>query len=739
MKPAIQYNPSMLFLLATLFLAIPIVVSGEPVGEIEVQPELDDIVVTATRLPRHLKDIAGTVSVITGEEIERQISSGLDDVVRYQPGISMDTAGRGGNQGFIIRGIGGNRVLTLIDGVRSSDIYSAGPSSYGKDSFEVDDLKAVEIIRGPASVLYGADAMGGAVVLRTKDPSDYLVDRKSFAGIRSSYNGADENLKLGMTGATTLGDLGLFAQYTNRQFQERDIAGSGNPNPQDGRSDGLVVKTVWDASENHVLKLTLDVMRKDIDYLLKTDLSSSVTESLAADETDRFRLSFNHVWQLPAGFADTIDTHLYGQRTDGLQHTTQQRRSYSFIDPALPVTYGGTEAIRVSEFEFNQKTFGLGSMLSKTLTLGSTEHAMVYGFNIDRTETERPRDRCETEVSTGATTCGIAAYPFAPPEEFPNKTFPDTDTKRLGIYVQDEISVGSSGFTIIPGIRFDRYEMNPSTDGLFDISSFGFEVAPFHENQVSVNLGAIYDITDATSFFAQYSEGFRPPSFDEANQAFVNYGFRYATVPNPELQPEMSTGVEVGIKSDLGNSFWSVVGFDNHYEEFIASEFVGSSNGISLFQDRNIGKARIYGAEASVAWSFADRWQAMGSVAYSRGQDQEAGVPLDSIEPLTGVVGLRYAAAGDRWGIESRVTLVDAKDRVSADDRVIAAGYGLVDLVGHYKISDTASLRIGLFNVTDRQHARWANIQGLGADDAESIALAQEPGFNIRASIALSF
>src|SRR3972149_477776 len=170
---------------------------------------LETITVTATRLLRAPEEIAGTVTLISSAEIEQQVSDDLDDLIRYQPGITMDTAGRGGNQGFVIRGMGGNRVLTLIDGVRSNDIYDAVVSGYGRDVYEIDDLKAVEIIRGPASVHYGADAMGGAVILRTRDPADYLAAEDSFhAGIRASAASADEQYKAGFTAAGQYGDLG---------------------------------------------------------------------------------------------------------------------------------------------------------------------------------------------------------------------------------------------------------------------------------------------------------------------------------------------------------------------------------------------------------------------------------------------------------------------------------------------------------------------------------------------------
>ena len=104
---------------------------------------IEELVINASRLPRTIENIPGTVTLISANEIDKQLMNDLSDLTRFQPGLSMDTASRGGNEGFNIRGIGGNRVLTVIDGIRSSDIYAAGPSSYGKDSFEVDDFKSV--------------------------------------------------------------------------------------------------------------------------------------------------------------------------------------------------------------------------------------------------------------------------------------------------------------------------------------------------------------------------------------------------------------------------------------------------------------------------------------------------------------------------------------------------------------------------------------------------------------------
>src|SRR5690554_3956221 len=233
----------------TLISGIVIPASGSAQSATAVETastEPSEIIVTATLLPRLREDIAGTVSLITAAEMERQMANDLGDLVRYQPGISMDTAARGGNQGFVIRGIGGNRVLTVIDGVRSSDIYAAGPASYGKDAFEMDDLKAVEIIRGPASVLYGADAMGGAVILRSRDASDYLVNGEShYLSVRAGAAGADDQFKGGLTYATRVGDLDTVVQLTHREYGEREVKGSGRLNPLDGTTRSGLVKLGW--------------------------------------------------------------------------------------------------------------------------------------------------------------------------------------------------------------------------------------------------------------------------------------------------------------------------------------------------------------------------------------------------------------------------------------------------------------------------------------------------------------
>ena len=430
---------------------------------------IEELVVNATRLPRTIEDIAGTVSLITAEDIERELVEDLDDLARFQPGVSISTARRGGNEGFSIRGIGGNRVLTVIDGIRSNDIYHAGPASYGRDSIDTDNIKTVELIRGPASALYGADAIGGAVILTSKEPRDYLdADRAAF-NLRASAADADEQYRGGFTAAFQLADIGLLAQYTHREFAEQEVNGPGSLNPQDGDSDSLLLQMYWDLSPDHQLRLGMDSFVEEVATRLDSEIGRSVSRSSGEDDTERLRAGVRYRWQAGLALFDDLELDLNRQETDASQYTEQTRTSYSFLNPRDPRTYGGTDALRKSTFDFDQRTLALNLNLRKTVATDALTHSLAYGANIEETDTRRPRNRCDEELASGQATCRISAYPFAPPEVFPNKTIPDTSTTRSGIYLQDEIVFGERGFTLIPGARYDRYRMqatpDPSLDG----------------------------------------------------------------------------------------------------------------------------------------------------------------------------------------------------------------------------------------------------------------------------------
>ncbi|MEF1263104.1 TonB-dependent receptor plug domain-containing protein, partial [Vibrio harveyi] len=124
-----------------------------------------EVVVTATRTNSQLEDTAASVAVVTDQDIEDGMITGLDDLFKYTPGVTVETNARQGVQGINIRGIEGNRIKVLVDGVAQGNQFDSGNNFINSSRVEVDTdlVKAVEIVKGAASSLHGSDAIGGIV------------------------------------------------------------------------------------------------------------------------------------------------------------------------------------------------------------------------------------------------------------------------------------------------------------------------------------------------------------------------------------------------------------------------------------------------------------------------------------------------------------------------------------------------------------------------------------------------
>ncbi|MEM7281680.1 MAG: TonB-dependent receptor, partial [Pseudomonadota bacterium] len=168
---------------------------------------------------------------------------------------------------------------------------------------------------------------------------------------------------------------------------------------------------------------------------------------------------------------------------------------------------------------------------------------------------------------------------------------------------------------------------------------------------------------------------------------------------------------------------------------------IDPADGLLTFQSINREDVTIEGLEVSASLEFGALSERLNgfsfrtAVAYADGRDEATGQPLNTIEPLTAVVGLSYSSPSDRWGADLIWTLVDGKDDNDVDannPRLQTAGYGIVDLLGRFEINDRVSVSAGLFNLGDRTYIRWADTAGIGAD---APARFTQPGFNAGANI----
>ena len=707
--------------------------------------EFERIQVTATRSERAVADVPNTVSVIDREELDDRLVRDIKGLVRYEPGVTVTSSfGRFGLGGFRIRGLEGNRVRIQTDGIPVPDAFSIGSFSNANRNFvDLDTLKQVEIVRGPSSSLYGSDALGGVVSFITRDPSDYLDDGKdAYFGFRLGYDGSWNGLFGNATTAFGGEQWSGLVSVSHRQGQETenqgDVAGIGGtrtlPNPQERDGHSLLTKLVFAPSEGQRFRLTVEGNEDSADTDLLTQQGyQSLTRAthdrvIARDHQTRARVAFAHEWDdLSAGFADSLDWQVYRQDSETTQYTREER---TLPAPTL-------RDIRERAFNFDQRTYGLQANFRKAFG-ASVRHDLIYGLDIARTETRQKRYGLRTFPLTGVST------PVMSPDTFPVRDFPISRTKTAALYVQDEIGFADGTFRLVPGLRVDHYRLDPRHDAIFDTDNPGLALADIRETAVSPKLGMVWRFAPAWSLFGGYAHGFRSPPYNDVNIGFTNVQFRYTAIANPDLKPETSDGVELGVRYAGKAAYASLSGYYNRYDDFIESmRFIGyNDDGLMVYQSQNISEAQIHGVEfkagldigaLSDAW---DGWSLRVAAAWSRGEDRSADTPLDSVDPLTATLGLAYDAPS--WGAELAGRFVDRRRRVSDPAYYRQPGYGVLDLYAHWNFAPGARFNVGVFNLGDHTYIEAGDI-ALVLDTSTTLARYTAPGRSLSASLAVSW
>ncbi|MND78154.1 Hemin receptor precursor [compost metagenome] len=720
--------------IALLLLSPSLALAAEPA-----KTQFDTVSVTATKTEQTLLQVPSTVSVHTEREIDQHNDKDLKDLVRYEPGVSVSGTGdRFGLKSANIRGIEGNRVLTQVDGVRvpQSNFFSPFQDVRG-DYVDLDTIKTVEIIRGPASSLYGSDAIGGAVSYLTKDAADYLDEGDdAYTRLKTGYDGSDDSWGRSATFAGRLGSVDGLLHMGRRDGQSTDTyggtAGTGvnreEANPLDYTAKNLLAKLGWDYAEGDRLQFTYERYEDDANTNLLSDYTSRATlaspailGSEAKDSIDRTRYSLAHTLSMDAMLADKLQWQLNYQESDNHQKTLQQRQTTARVN-----------RIRTRESSYEERLWSLNAQLDKEFVTGDARHHLIYGTELKRIEASNLRTGREVRLDTGAV--------VPPPENFPVSDFPDPTSDSLGLFVQDSIEIGR--WTLLPGVRYDYYRQDPHVTDEF-LNGLPAETDPSRitDDHISPKFGVTYQLTETESVYGQYAAGFRAPSPQNMFGEFSNPQQGYQQIGNPDLKPETSNSFEVGLRGHYDLGSFGIALFYNKYKDFIETTTVSDPNGTGLltFQPNNVDKVTIRGAEAKgdikLDAFMPAGTRALGSIAYARGKDEENGEPLNSVDPLKAVMGLGYDAPSGVYGGQLTWTVVQSKDRVDhsndtanqINSQFETPGYGVLDLNAWWQVTEEVSINAGLFNMTDKEYWNWGDVQGRDAD-SPSLGRLTQPG-----------
>ncbi|KAA3513289.1 TonB-dependent hemoglobin/transferrin/lactoferrin family receptor [Agrobacterium rosae] len=685
-------------------------------------------------------------SSTSAEEIRTKEISSLKDLGKTtEPGVDFVNSKPGKPGGLFIRGLGGARVTTLIDGIPvpffenfARQGQATTTISNTNSSFDFSSLSSVDVVRGADSSRVGSGALGGALVLRTLEADDLISDGKDWGGVaKTTYDSEDRSFGGSVAVAKKIENTSVLFQGSYKRGNEVDNKGGADiygtrrtaPNPADTYESNLMFKIRQDLEGGHRIGLTAERFSLRTRTDLKTLQGSSVSGSTyriddynGYEDTERDRVSLDYQYEAPSkdSLIDAADLSLYWTRLDKVSGAGDRLTNNSLY---------------IREDSMRDSRFGLVGGLESGFELGSIDHTVRFGGNAwisDFTDS--------VYINTGGSSAASQS------------DMPDVTGKSLGFYLEDELAFGSSGFKLTPGLRFDAYDYDPdgsvSTNSAYN--TFGLPTGN-SGSRFSPKLLATYDLTPEVQLFAQWAMAYRAPTVNELYLNFSNISTGYAVVGNSSLKPETSSGFEIGAKYDAGDFSGSLTLFHNKYKNFIEQTtttttlfpgFGGIGNG-SLFTYQNRPNVEISGVEAKVRKDLANGFFTHASLAYAYGKDTDTNEFIRTVAPFKSVVGVGYAQ--ETWGTEfTGVFSSHMRADISANT-FDASGYGIFNLTGWWEPEQAKGLRIqaGVYNLFDRKYWNAVGVRDINPNSVSTvnqpIDFYSEPGRSFKISLTQKF
>ena len=720
---------------------------------------LPEVVVSGSRQEQAADELPLSYDVINANTLSNQQSRNLREALENLPNTSVKrsparfsvggataSAGRDGNVGINIRGLGGNRVLLMTDGVRMPRSYAFRTTTFDREYLSLELLKRIEVVRGPASALYGSDGMAGLVNFITHEPADFLAVGKGEAPktlggrIAAGWSGDDNGHTLAGTVAGQASDtLQWMLTATTRGAHAMDNMGTNNepnlnrtrPNPQDDRDNAVLGKIVLrpHATQRHVFTLEHVQKKSDVDLLSSRNplplrgtpaqIAGAIVDEYSSRSMERNRLTWDARFGLGTDWADHV-------RTVVAYQDAQSRQVGTSVRNTLP--------LRVRDNSYGESTWQAGVQADKILRSGGWAHKITYGL-----------DHVRSDISNLYT--GLAPLP---PEVFPLKRFPDTRETTSALYVQDESVHGN--WSLTPGLRFDHFSLDVT-------SQAGFYPPAKQPGQslsgsaLSPKIGVLYRATEQWSVFGQYAAGFRAPDAGQVNGYYENAAEQVIIIPNPDLRPEKSRGVELGVRGRLDRLSLDAAVFGSHYSNLIMDTVLIRGTGTAadprIFQTINTERARITGFELKGQYDWGrvagGRLVTPFSYGKARGVNRATGKPINSVDPAQLALGVQYDTAA--WGLRLDMrhhAAKTAKDIDSASSvkppntQFTVPSATTLDVSAQWRLRKDLRLNFAVHNLTNRKYWLWPDVYGLAASSTTNDAYTQ-PGRSVHVSLVKDF
>ena len=741
------------------------------------------ITVTGSKTPRPVDTFPGSIEVLDMNDLKNGTGLNLREITDSIQSVTTQANQTHGLRGtpntgdnLNIRGLDKDRVLFQIDGIRlPSYNYGSVDGALTRDSknnsslyytmnpglfINFDTLKAVEIIKGPASALYGSDALGGAISFESLEAADFLGTYDDFkvelpANYNSSNNGYSGSTKI----ATKLSEntSALFI-FTNENSNEIDVkTDSKYLDDLDTFGNNYFINLSQKIGEYSKANLIYENIIRDTEITSKPDNlawmkdintktnSEDTFQSIFTDtKTSRERISLNYEYdnKNSINFIDKLRFNFYNQYS---RIDDDSKIDWTYYKPAV----GFSPEVRnvykdVNDYYMKNDIYGGVIEAQSNINIFARDHLITYGVDYSATDFTRVRNKTRTKNGSAE------AYD-------PQKDTPDSDIKRTGVYLQDEFSSGKFDFII--GLRYDNYDLDAKADSIFlasgnqqatrgqaDIDLTEAYAADLSASNWSPKLATTYNLNETTSVYGSYAKGFRAPAYYEVNSSFYNAQSLYKTESNPSLKPETSDSYEVGIRKITDNAKYKIAAYYNKYSNFIEQLRIQDPDNIDststeTYKSENINSVETQGIEFSSDYFFnVDKSgiNISSAITYQEGNNLTDNIPLTTINPFEAKIGIGYRSNNDKWSTKLINTFVGKPRTKENETNFVPIPYSVTDLITSYIPSEKYSLSLGIYNLFDTTYYNYQDVKDK-SPSARNISKYSQPGTYLRLGFKVSF
>ena len=662
------------------------IVRGSPAPPLEftLAPETlrlaESVSVTATREERETFDVPRSVSVVPETELLRTSPRTGAEALTRAPGVFVQKTNHGGGSPFV-RGLVGNQVLVLVDGIRlNNSTFRYGPNQH-LATVDPGTASRFEVLRGSGSVQYGSDALGGVIHVRNRDPllsAGGVLPTIGATG-RLMSQGMEQSIRLSLGAASAR--AAVAGNVAVRNFG--DLVAGGD----------LGVESPSGYFETDV----------DVRGVVKTGRSTTMT------------FAYDHVYQDDVPRWDQVAQRGYARYAFDPQvrqfafARLDQSRADSWLN-GLTVTTAWVRSrerrerqrVGSSTLTTEQDTVNTYAVTAEARSAPLPGLTVVAGAEVYADEVDSWR--VDDNASTGASVSMRGLFPG--------------DAAARSAAGFGMASYRNGRFGADAGARYTWISVTASDPVFGDV-----DVSP---GSWVGSGAAAFELAKGFSAYGSVSQGFRAPNLDDLSTlGLFDFGVE---VPAGELQPERSLSMEIGAKYRGSRVAAALAVFRTNLSDLIdrrrvpapliALPFPGEDR---YYQRVNVGEAYVRGIEGEAEWRIFPTTTLFGHVAYAFGQNTTANEPMRRIPPLNGLVGLRYDGAGG-WWLQASVQAAALQDRLASGDRDDhrippggTPGWQVFDVFAGVPVARRLTLSLGALNLFDQAYrTHGSGIDGCG-------------------------